>query len=203
MPRIAQARRQDRRAAILEAAERCFVRSGFHGASMAEICAEAGMSAGNLYRYFPSKEAMIEGLCERDFEEIGAEFAALADAADIWEAFRELARRHMVEEPREHCVLWIESMSEVARNPQIAALRQRVDTFIDQKLRGALTLAKARGQTAPEADLDRAVQFLITFADGLMLRRARDPDFDPAPLVTIMFDIMRDMLLPPAAASQV
>ena len=48
----------DRRAEILAAAQRCFVRSGFHGASMQEICAEAGMSPGNLYRYFPSKEAI-------------------------------------------------------------------------------------------------------------------------------------------------
>src|SRR4051794_26456909 len=32
----------DRRAEILAAAQRCFVRSGFHGASMQDICAEAG-----------------------------------------------------------------------------------------------------------------------------------------------------------------
>ena len=49
----------DRRAEILAAAQRCFVRSGFHGASMQDICAEAGMSPGNLYRYFPSKEALM------------------------------------------------------------------------------------------------------------------------------------------------
>ena len=35
----------DRRAEILAAAQRCFVRSGFHGASMQDICAEAGMSS--------------------------------------------------------------------------------------------------------------------------------------------------------------
>ena len=52
----------DRRAEILAAAQRCFVRSGFHGASMQDICAEAGMSPGNLYRYFPSKEALIAGI---------------------------------------------------------------------------------------------------------------------------------------------
>ena len=51
----------DRRDEILGAAQRCFVRSGFHGASMQDICAEAGMSPGNLYRYFPSKEALIAG----------------------------------------------------------------------------------------------------------------------------------------------
>ena len=62
----------DRRAEILAAAQRCFVRSGFHGASMQEICAEAGMSPGNLYRYFPSKEALIAGIAERDRAEVGA-----------------------------------------------------------------------------------------------------------------------------------
>lgn len=201
MPRIDDLQRTDRKAAILEAAERCFVRSGFHGASMSEICAEAGMSPGNLYRYFPSKEAMIEGLCERDFEEVGQQFADLANAPDIWEAFRAMAHVHMVEEPREHCAMWTECMSEAARNPQIAALRTRIDGFIHDKLLGAMALARERGQTAPDADLERAVQFLITFADGLMLRRARDPDFDPAPLMSIMFDVLRDMLLTPLAPS--
>jgi hypothetical protein len=58
-----------------------------------------------------------------------------------------------------------------------------------------------RGQTAPAADLDRAVQFLITFVDGLMLRRARDLALDPTPHVALMFDILRAMLLPPASPS--
>ena len=55
-------RQTDRRMEILDAAQRCFARSGFHGASMQEICAEAGMSPGNLYRYFPSKEALIASM---------------------------------------------------------------------------------------------------------------------------------------------
>jgi TetR/AcrR family transcriptional repressor of uid operon len=198
MPRIDTAQRIDRKTAILDAAERCFVRSGFHGTSMSAICAEAGMSPGNLYRYFPSKEAMIEGLCERDFAEVGEGFAALAQAPDIWAAFEGLARFHMIEEPRESCQLWVEIMSEATRNPQIGALRKKVDAFIESKMRFAMDVARDRGQTHPEADLERAVQFLITFADGLMLRRARDTRFDPGPHVALMFTILRSMLLPPA-----
>ena len=68
MRRVNTQLQSDRRAEILAAAQRCFVRSGFHGASMQEICAEAGMSPGNLYRYFPSKEAvhrtLLTGLLE-------------------------------------------------------------------------------------------------------------------------------------------
>lgn len=201
MPRIDDLRRTDRKAAILDAAERCFARSGFHGASMAEICAEAGMSPGNLYRYFPSKEAIIEGLCERDLAGAEQGFAALATAPDLWEAFRSLARLHLVDEPRESCAIWVEILSEVTRNPQIAALRVRSDRFISEKIRGALEMARERGQTAPHADIERAAQFLITFGDGLMLRRARDPGFDPAPHVEIMFEILRAMLLAPPAPS--
>src|SRR6187401_3335842 len=66
----------DRRSDILAAAQRCFVRSGFHGASMQDICAQAGMSPGNLYRYFPSKEALIAGIAERERAEVAQEFAS-------------------------------------------------------------------------------------------------------------------------------
>jgi AcrR family transcriptional regulator len=68
--------KSDRRTDILAAAQRCFVRSGFHGASMQDICNEAGMSPGNLYRYFPSKEALIARIAERDRAEVAQEFAS-------------------------------------------------------------------------------------------------------------------------------
>ena len=64
----------DRRSEILAAAQTCFARSGFHQTSMQEICAEAGMSPGNLYRYFRSKEDIIAGIAERDRAETAQQF---------------------------------------------------------------------------------------------------------------------------------
>ena len=55
-------RREAQTVRILDAAKKCFVRSGFQGASMHDICKEAEMSPGALYRYFPSKEAIIEAI---------------------------------------------------------------------------------------------------------------------------------------------
>ena len=55
-------RGQLRRQQILDAAAACFVREGFHGASIARIAKAAGMSPGNLYHFFPGKEAMIAAL---------------------------------------------------------------------------------------------------------------------------------------------
>ena len=46
-------RQSDRRLEILDAAQRCFARSGFHGASMQEICAEARDEPGQSLSLFP------------------------------------------------------------------------------------------------------------------------------------------------------
>ena len=65
----------DRRSQILDAAEQCFARAGFHRTTMQDVAGEAGMVPGNLYRYFPSKDALILALIERDRAEIAADFA--------------------------------------------------------------------------------------------------------------------------------
>lgn len=201
MPRVDEAHKVDRRTAILDAAERCFARSGFHGASMAEICAEAEMSPGALYRYFPSKEALTEGLVERDLAEASQAFAMLAGAPDVWDAFGALGRHYLVERPRAEVAVWIETMAEVARNPQIAALRKKTDEMIRGHLTGVLALAKERGQASPHADLGAICEFMMTFADGLLLRRVRDPDFDATGALASMFAMTRAMLAAPPPAS--
>src|SRR3954466_5785789 len=90
-------RQADRRDEILSAAQRCFVRSGFHQASMQEICAEAGMSAGNLYRYFASKESLIAGISERNRAQAAAMLSEVGNAPDFFAALAEHARHHLVE----------------------------------------------------------------------------------------------------------
>ena len=86
----------ERRQRILEAAERAFVRHGFHATTMQHVADEVGMSAGNLYRYFPSKEAIVEGLCELDQVEMAQAFAELmADNVHIAEAMRCGLRKHV------------------------------------------------------------------------------------------------------------
>ncbi len=61
--------------AILVQARHAFVEKGFDGASMQDLARAAGMSAGNFYRYFPSKAALVEALVNRDLEEVEREFA--------------------------------------------------------------------------------------------------------------------------------
>src|SRR4029077_2182058 len=96
--RQANAQRQtDRRAEILAAAQHCFVRSGFHQTSMQEICAEAGMSPGNLYRYFPSKESLIAGIAERDRAEGAQEFANADLSHGLFAVLEGMVHHHFAE----------------------------------------------------------------------------------------------------------
>src|SRR5262245_48338315 len=45
--------------AILKAATGLFCEQGFHGTTVPEVAARAAVGAGTIYRYFPSKEALV------------------------------------------------------------------------------------------------------------------------------------------------
>jgi TetR/AcrR family transcriptional regulator, transcriptional repressor of aconitase len=70
MPKVSQEYRAERRAHILAAARRCFVRDGFHGTSMQDLVDEAGVSSGAVYRYFSSKDAVIEAIAAENLDQI-------------------------------------------------------------------------------------------------------------------------------------
>src|SRR5262245_53406010 len=55
----------DTRARIIETADALFRRLGFAKTAVADIAAELGMSPANVYRFFPSKNAIVEAICQR------------------------------------------------------------------------------------------------------------------------------------------
>lgn len=57
---MAQYLKESLRTRIIEAAQAQFVENGFENASMRKIAEKAGMTAGNLYRYFKNKEAIYQ-----------------------------------------------------------------------------------------------------------------------------------------------
>ena len=60
MPKVSDEHRKAQAERFVDAARRCFTRLGVEGTSMEEIRTEAGVSAGLMYRYFASKDDMIE-----------------------------------------------------------------------------------------------------------------------------------------------
>src|SRR5260370_36600230 len=79
MPKVSGEYRQERRAQILAAARRCFIRQGFQETSMADLLAEAGLSSGAVYNYFSSKEEVILAIAEQN---IGQVISMLRESAN-------------------------------------------------------------------------------------------------------------------------
>ncbi len=77
-PVLAKATPEDTRARIAETAEALFRRVGFHKTTVADIAAELGMSPANVYRFFPSKDAIVEAICRRFLRELEDESWAIA-----------------------------------------------------------------------------------------------------------------------------
>ena len=192
-------RREEKRRRILDAADGCFARRGFHATSMAEICEAAGMSAGNLYRYFPSKEAMIAALVDAEREETAALFRRVEDSDDPLAAVTALLERFLTltTDAAGHR-LWLEILSEGARNPQIQAVLDRSDAEVRPALAHLVGRAAALGQADPAIDGDQAAVWLLMLIDGFSARVATDPGFDIAAGIAALPGMVRRLLVPGA-----
>jgi AcrR family transcriptional regulator len=68
----------DTRARIMATAEALFRRLGFAKTTVADIAAELDMSPANVYRFFASKDAIVEAFCKRCLSEVEEKAWAVA-----------------------------------------------------------------------------------------------------------------------------
>ena len=83
-PRIDALRNRER---ILEVAKAAFTRQGAN-ASLDEIAKQAGVGAGTLYRHFPTRDELIEGVYRNEVEKLAAAAARFAATMPPLEALR-------------------------------------------------------------------------------------------------------------------
>jgi AcrR family transcriptional regulator len=70
------------RQAILDGAVRAFQEVGYHGTSMRDIAAHAGITAGSIYNHFPSKQRILQEIMTRTLADaIAATRVAMLTAA--------------------------------------------------------------------------------------------------------------------------
>lgn len=70
------AAREDKKECILSAALELFAEKGFHGTAVPEIAQKAGVAAGTIYRYFASKEAIVNAVYQRQKSQLLASVMA-------------------------------------------------------------------------------------------------------------------------------
>ena len=69
---------EDTRARIMDTADVLFRRLGYAKTAVADIASELGMSPANVYRFFPSKTAIVQAICQRCLNELDEKAWAVA-----------------------------------------------------------------------------------------------------------------------------
>jgi AcrR family transcriptional regulator len=201
MPKLKPDTQRARREHILDAAEQCFARSGFHRCTMHDICKEAGVSPGALYVYFASKEDLIAGLAERDRAEFQARTANLANAPDFMKALEALGEQYFVEEPAHKRLMCVEIGVESTRNAQVGEIFRSVDNFVNSSFEALFARLKAEGRIAPDFDIAAVAKVFSVIGDGMIWRRAVDPAFDGKAIMPAVVALISKLLNPTEAAA--
>ena len=187
MPKVDQAHLDARRQEILDAAVECFARDGFHRTTMQDIVRQSGLSAGALYTYFDSKEAMIEAIAEgrhrRERELILAAGQAAQTDAVLQRLVTSFAARLRDPAERQGRRLSLQLWAEALRNPRVLrTVRSGVD--VPRKmLTRIVEEAIGRGDLPADLDPEALARVLIALFQGFALQLALEPSAAVQPCV--------------------
>ncbi|MFV0375484.1 TetR/AcrR family transcriptional regulator [Microbacterium sp.] len=181
MPKISDARREERRAEILEAALRCFTRSGYQQTSMADIIRESGLSSGAIYLYFDSKTEIIRSVASGILDARRSELLAAGGHAPLSPAriVRLLAEGMRGSVPFSAVVqAWGQAaVDDDLRDKLKSVFGDLRETVRDGLERWATTRPDHASHAAQWADL--ATPVVISMLPGFVLQSALLEDFDP------------------------
>lgn len=169
MPRRSQEYMDGQRLLFCEAAMSCFRRKGVAATNLTDICEETGLSMGALYKFFDSREALLEGVLQ----------LRLAHRNEVlrgktWAKLRAALLGYAAE--LDQNPFWREFQGIVDWSERLTALRVREGGTILAQLRNQLAQYAAAGEIAPHFDVRRTAQLISVIFDGSLtgVRAAND-----------------------------
>lgn len=161
---------------ILDRVKTVFASKGFDGATMQDLARAAGISAGNFYRYFPSKAAIVEAMIEREVDCVRESFASIAAAPDPKSALHAMVRQRIRATNDMEGALWAEVEASASRKPEFARAMDRME---EQVAHGLVTVfARIAGVSEEEAARRYAphAKVMILLVHGVSLQCGARPD---------------------------
>ena len=171
---------QDTRVRILTEAERLFRHYGYGKTTIADISQACGMSAANVYRFFPSKSALMEAICGRLISEMETRLLGIVrqpiPASERLTLFIAEIHRHTMENLLDHHK--VHEMVVVALEEQWLAIRGHIDR-ITGYLAVLIEDGIARGEFPPK-DVRRTAKAvhtaMIAFCHPVMVAQKLDDE---------------------------
>ncbi|HEY8745777.1 MAG TPA: TetR/AcrR family transcriptional regulator [Chloroflexota bacterium] len=182
MPKTTDADKAARRRQIIDAAYRCFSRQGFQHTSMRDIYQEAHLSAGAVYHYFASKEAIVAASFQFDAERSRAQFAAItmrqAPVPALIELFgffsAGLEDAAALGASRVNVQAWAEAL----QNPLLLATIRRAFAGYSEALTAIVAGAQGTAAINPRLDPRAVAHTLLSLYLGLELQKVWDPTLE-------------------------
>lgn len=186
MPKVTQQHRDERCEQILAAARRCFVRDGFHATSMQDVFAEAGLSSGAVYSYFPGKEAMIAAIAEANLRDVVATIHHIATVhADrplgdvMGEVFDVIEAKHRAEGIGGLTLLvWGEAL----RQPYLASVFSSLVAQLRGELAHVVEAQQKAGRLPADVPAGSVAAALLALVPGYIVQLTLDGEAAAAPI---------------------
>jgi AcrR family transcriptional regulator len=200
MPRVDESYLASRRRQIMDAAVTCFARDGFHRTTMQDIVAETGLSAGAIYRYFPSKEDIVAAIADEHRTAEADAFAEVSASDDVGDALRHLARASLgrLADPAEQ--RWrrvtVQVWGEALRSDRVMDIvRDGLDEPI-KILTELIQEGQRDGRLPPEIDPEGAARVCASIFQGLVLQQAWNPQLDVDAYIGAVFALIDGLVRP-------
>jgi AcrR family transcriptional regulator len=181
MPKVSDTYLQERRQQILEAALSCFGRKGFHQTTVRDICEEAQVSPGAVYRYFKSKDEFFEAAAAEYTQRLHDLIAQVtASAHDAKEGLQRIGAYYygyfhdeeFFDQARADAELHVQSL----RDPELQAVSREMlsttrDAFASLIDEAGSPVSRDNGISA-----DTIANLVISLWFGLQYTKALDPE---------------------------
>src|SRR2546422_502192 len=158
----------ERQEALVQAAYRLLAERGFEGLRTREIAARVGVNVATLHYYFPTKEALIQGVLAhamgRFRSTLSTDGSTAARVRGHFAGLRRLAR----DEPELFAVMG-ELALRARRDPAIAAIVQRTDDVWHATLRRLPPRAQPHRALATTAEPDEAAGVVVATLKGVFM----------------------------------
>jgi AcrR family transcriptional regulator len=182
LPKVLPEYLVQRRQQILEAAAICFARRGFHQTTMQDICEEADLSPGAVYRYFRGKDEIIEGICTLRQQQNGDAIAEAMAKGNTLDTLDELIQSFFIEIDEKNwqdtCALFLAIITEAPRSESIRAMLQANGAAIRAQFIELIRDSQAKGEFSTDLDPESIARVMVAIYHGFVTQKLVDPGFD-------------------------
>ncbi len=159
-------KQQIRRVEIVAAAQKCLAEKGLHGASVADIARQAGLSVGQLYRIFASKEEIVEAIVSEIVNaRVGEMVAGNHDLVRMASVLAGVIPA--TDDTKNDNYLLMEINAEASRNPRLREIMHQADRRLKEE-GGRLTRHYHPEMSAEQINV--ACEFIAILTEGAAYR---------------------------------